>query len=190
MCAHVSALIHSFTCVADVYASFSLCVRLRASSSHIPLGWSQCFWRRPRCLDYWVCQDCEGNKRGKRKKSEQSWLFELHSHKKNNAPLQRWILEAISSFGSLRNRFMCLWHIYRCTPPSRTPSCKPWGHLLEASVWFRFSNQRWSSSDPEGLSLGGLITRELRGGCRSWNLYLLCVLVCVVICSTGLHVSL
>lgn len=68
-------------------------------------------WRRPCCLDYWVCQDCEGNKRRKRE-SEQGWLSEEHlvlCHTyKSKAPLQKlcWIPKAISSCGSSRNHFI------------------------------------------------------------------------------------
>lgn len=186
MCVHVFALIHSCLRVTNVCVSFSQCVCLRASSSHIPLGWSQCFGGDPAA---WTIE-CV---RTVRETKEEKWAklafwgkpgIMLHTQKNNASPpatldlggnFLLWFAQK-SLYISVTG-VVCLWHIYRCTPPSRTPSCEPRGRLLEASFWFRFSNQRWSSSDPESLCLGGLITQELRCGYRSWNLYLLCACV-------------
>lgn len=142
---------------------------------------------RPCCLDYWVCQDCEGNKRGKR---EWVWLLEVlvwcHTRTKVKAPLQKlcWILKTISSCGSSRNHFITQRPLllYRCKPPPRTPSPEPRGRHLEASFWSRFSNQRWSSACPESPSVweawlhkGSEVDQE------AGSLLLLCVRMCVAV---------
>lgn len=87
MCVHVFALIHSCLCVTNVCVSFSLCVCLRASSSHIPLGWSQRFGGDPAA---WTIE-CVRNVRETREEKEKvskagfsrnAWYSATHKKKK------------------------------------------------------------------------------------------------------------
>lgn len=127
-------------------------------------------WRRPCCLDYRVCQNCEGNKRRKKRKWARLAFSGAvghmpHTHK-HKAPLQKlsWILEAISSFGLPRNHVITrgqpLFASDTCTgglphwgPPALSPEDFSWKPLSDPIA-------QTSVGLSEALGLGGLITRS------------------------------
>ena len=127
MCVHRFALIHSClqasmcTCVC-IYVCVCQSIQLM-HSSQMESG----LWRRPCCLDYWVCQNCEGNKRGKRE-SERGQIGEehlvfCHTHTKTLLePEGNFLLEFIQkSLNNSGTPVVWLWHMYRCAPPRGPP---------------------------------------------------------------------
>lgn len=117
VCGHACALACAFVCV-------SVSIQLMHSSRM-----ESVLWRRPCCLHYWVCQDCEG----KQGREERKWVrlafrglgMMPHAYTKVKHPHKDFQLAPEGNFlpwfiqESLHNSgtVVCLWHMHRCAPP-------------------------------------------------------------------------